>query len=203
MSRAQDLKSATEETALEIINKAMFYANKRFKWVEQKIPGVDLRDIVHESYIDVLQGVRSGPSELPVVVLVCNTVKSKVSHLWDKERRRLVQKELQEGDYDDHANTQVELITDQLREAQRYMVQTAGRSDEQMIYNELCKIILEKVGDDKTLAGIVELYFTDPDMKPQDIAKKLCLTPKDVYQALRRLRRRLQDLKEVWIHAKS
>ena len=72
--------------------------------------------------------------------------------------------------------------------------------DELAIFNELCRGLLAEIGNDPTLRKIVELWISDPHLKPRDIADLLELSPTRVYAAQRRLQRRLRRFKERCIH---
>ena len=62
---------------------------------------------------------------------------------------------------------------------------------------ELYTTISSKVTDDPMLLKMVDLLFEDPLLKPAILARLLGASIKEVNNAQKRLRRRLQDLRQA------
>ena len=61
----------------------------------------------------------------------------------------------------------------------------------------LYEAIQARVKDDPVLVAMVDLLFDDPLLKPRDLARLLNMSVKEVNNAQKRLRRRLQEFRQV------
>jgi hypothetical protein len=196
MSRSKDIRDLSDKELLNLYNSLFLFANRRFKWIQHKVPGADLNEIIHQTFVDLLTGQRQSDPSVGLYNVMCQIVRSKVGHLWEKEKKRLSIGTNQEYELPNY----LEILVDEFSQAYPHIMRPPEASDRQTFYNELCQKILKTVEGDELLERIVELWIAIPDLKPQDIAQELCITMKDLHGAQKRLRSKVKTLKEVWMN---
>lgn len=195
-SELKYLEPPTDEQWIEFWQKLRLFTFKRYAWLKVSL-GVDLEDIVNEAVADVLNGTRvwsrrvEGPSSSLNIQeqlatsffgFLCGVVQSKISHLIEKAKK-------QEGlfvGFDSH------LTNNERYEA---LVSSAGqtRIEDRIEFSQLTKRMEELVSGDEAAVRIVRSLSVLPDLTPQEIAEKTDLNIHDIYNALKRIRRRLKN----------
>jgi DNA-directed RNA polymerase specialized sigma24 family protein len=194
VSRAQEVRDLTEDELWDLYTRLRYFTYKHYWWLQVKIVGgIDLDALIHDSILDVMTGVRSSPPEVPLFMLLCQTIRSKASHLWEKEKRRLSIADWQEA----NPPAPLEYLLRNLSAEHPYL-RPAEPSDQQTIYNQLCNRIRELVRGDDLLTRIVDLWFVTPDLKPREIAEALNIPNSELRKAQKRLSRKVKTLREAW-----
>src|SRR5690242_398747 len=192
--RAQEFQDFSEEELLDLYKRLRLFTYKRYGWLPHHLAGVDLDDLIQGAIADALTGVRQAHPDVPLFTFLCQTIRSKASHLWEKE------KHFRRGNETSEAQDAVTLdhLLGGLPVENPLSSKTSGASDRQVFYNQLVKQILSLVENDALLTRIVELWVETPDLKPQEIARELGLPMEHLRKAQKRLRARVKFLKEVW-----
>ena len=171
----QDVLSALEQLTPEAIDRLRLKLRKRFGEFLRKIPDApDPDELLHETIVDLLEGIRHCPLDhagLPVYLF--NIVRSKTSHLYEKWKKERIVKE-----------------SEAILERENNQMEAA---DAPNLYHK----IMAMVADDVILRQIVEYRLTHPEEEPikaQKIADQLGYDLKEVYNANRRLKTRLEPL---------
>jgi DNA-directed RNA polymerase specialized sigma24 family protein len=167
--------------------KLRFYTYKNFGY---KVKGrFNLDEVIQEAIEDTYFGNRRLPPDINLTAFLCETVRSKISHILEKERNKISIEEIK------GAQQQTSLAT--LRENALEYPQLIYRHDEgyqRVMYEELCSQIRRSVQSDSCLIRLVELLFVVPDLKPREIAIQMNQPIKTVLNLLRRLNRRARKI---------
>lgn len=162
----------------ELRIRGLRFAYKHYSYIpyltEQR---VSVEDLVHEAIAAIHGEKRRRPADVDSFVFLCGVIRSKVYHLRERKRAAMAEQRLA------HAPPS----SGQQEEA------GGGHS-----YMQLCDEIQRLVSDDPELLRIVEVWFAEPDMKPGDVACQLDLSVGDVYNAQKRLKRKVTSLREKW-----
>jgi hypothetical protein len=183
----------TEAEWKDLYKRARLYSYMNYGWLQSKIGGLVLEDVIIDAIEDIYFGTRQWPvldkqgrdKKVSLCVFVCQTIRSKVSHILEKEKRRGYQDEGPEAE-------QSEFLAELMR------AQTIYGPDQRVAYQELCERLLDSVSDDPFLTRIVRRYIETPDLEPRDLAKQMKLPVTEIRNALKRLSRRLRSLREEW-----
>jgi hypothetical protein len=183
----------------ELWRRVRQHAWKRFYWLHDRI-GEDLDAIVHQAFVDTWTGKRRWPpvdratgetkDHVSLYLFLCETVRSLVSHVWEREKRRI--------SFDAPANDLLhdrEFIEKLLASETNSLFAPPPNVEASVDYNRLTEVMLGLLEDDQ-LKSIVRLWRADPDLKPSEIAAVLKLTMPQMQAAQKRLRRFLRDWKE-------
>ena len=155
-------------------------------------------DLLYESIDNLLSGNRNCPlSKITLTKCLYNIVYSKVSHIEDKWRRLGVHR----------SNSEFEVSTDifglriskydfKINDA---CVDSITQADEQ---SRLNKYILSIVEDDELVKRIVKiqiehLKFSDEPLQPRHLASELNISIQDIYNAIKRLKRKIKKGKRT------
>lgn len=187
------LARMTEADWKDLYKRLRLFAYMNYGWLQAKIGGLDLEEVIIESIEDVYFGARQWPvidtqgrdKQITLCVFLCQTIRSKVSHILEKEKRKIY---LDEDPEDEQQEFHAQLMA----------AHTTQATDQQVIYGELCEKLLDSVHQDPFLTKIVKLLTETPDLRPLDIAKLLNLPVTDIRNALKRLSRKLRSLREEW-----
>ena len=175
MQRIPEKELLTDAEWNEMWLKLRYYTWNKYRWLNEKT-GKDLDEIVSQALVDTFSGTRNCPPGINLFLFLCRTVESIVSHTWAREKRVLRLDEFRSG----VVSPDLYLIID---------------TDED--YQRLTNKMIELVSYDTELVGIIRLWRSDPDLKPRDLAKQLGLSMAQIYAAKKRLRRALNDLRQV------
>lgn len=160
------------------------FTHKYYHWLPAKVRGIDLDDLVQGAIADVIAGGRYRPPDVELVTFLCQVVRSKASHILEKERRVVSIEEV--------SPTHLRIpcgspYTDDLEDARR-----------QAAYQQLCNKLRELVNDDELVSKIVETWLSRPELKPREMAKELGISIEKLRNAQRRLSSRASTLREEW-----
>jgi len=212
VKQSELLSSMTEEEWLDLYNRLRLFTYKRYYWLRDQT-NLDLEGIIQEAIIDTIQGKRRWPSvdkdtdevkqislevkQISLFVFLCDVIRSKVSHLWEREKRQLSLDSFYENNsvlepkLEDSAKREA-----MLNESATEYLNLISRQDpyNQLVHKEVVDKMLNLVSHDETLAKILQLWLQEPDLKPKQIAEKMGLNVKQIYVILKKLQKRLVNL---------
>lgn len=193
--RAREFQDLSDEELRDLYKRLRLFTYKHYGWLRHNLTeGSDLDSLIQDAIADVFTGVRGAPPDLSLFTFLCQTIRSKASHLWEKEKKLHYVKEMPEI----QSAATLEQLLSGLSTENSYSSQMSGGSDRQAMYNQLCEQILALVQDDSLLTSIVQLWIETPDLKPQEIADELSVPVRTLQKAQKRLRRKVKALKEAW-----
>ena len=202
------LNLLTEDDWRHLYNRLRYFAYKKYGWL-QKHSSLDIETIIQDAIVDTVLGVRRWPpvdeqgneKDLDLFIFLCGTVRSKISHVLQADKKKLSIEEMLsvKKASEENRSDSVDVL---LYEAFQQVSSAQDEdSNQQAIYNELCNKLRALVLDDELLTQMVDLWADMPDLKPSDIAGILGLPDQEIRTAQKRLGRRVQQLKEVWANA--
>ena len=144
-------------------------------------------DLVQEAIVKLYTGRRKIPDHVPLMTVIINNIQSDIWNFLTKEGYT---KKDSRGKGRKGWGRHVGL--------EEWMEEHDERSvPNQSELKELHAMISSKVKDDPMLQKMVNLLFEDPLLKPRDLARLLEASIKEVNNAQKRLRRRLQDIRQA------
>jgi DNA-directed RNA polymerase specialized sigma24 family protein len=193
----ESLSRMTEAEWKDIYKRVRLFAYKNYGWLQVKISGLDIETVIQDAVEDTLFGLRRWPAvdedgndkNVSLCVFLCQTVRSKISHLLEQQKNKV---SIDENPEDEKLEVLFQSYLSGFRSGQG--------SEQQAIYNQLSVKLIEAVHPDTLLTQIVKLYIDMPDLKPSDVAERLGIPVKEVLNAQRRLVRKTQKLREEWIN---
>src|ERR1700752_2449736 len=204
VKQSELLSSMTEEEWLDLYNRLRLFTYKRYYWLRDQT-NLDLEGIIQEAIIDTIQGKRRWPSvdkdtdevKISRFVFLCDVIRSKVSHLWEREKRQLSLDSFYENTsvlepkLGDSAKREV-----LLNESATEYWSLISRQDpySQLVHKEVVDKMFNLVSHDETLTKILQLWLQEPDLKPRQIAERMGLNVKQIYLILKKLQKRLVNL---------
>ena len=160
----------------ELLKRVSLYASRIHQRYLSTIKGApEPMDLVQDAVTAYLTGDRKIPEHIPLLQGLCGIITSKASHLRSRayNARRELTNDLEFHSIDDH-------------------------HDSLLQYTELRESLLRELGDDEELIRIIYMLWEDPDRKPRDLADITQQPIEKVYNDLRRLRYRLQGVREAF-----
>jgi DNA-directed RNA polymerase specialized sigma24 family protein len=159
--------------------------------------GNEAADVVLEAIEDVLAGTRAwNPSTQPdLFAHLRSIVDSKLSHLVESKANRSIRSEatLSTKDDDEHLTTLVAQFPDSAPSPD----QTVLQAEEEQLAEEFFWGFFEYLKDEPLLQKVSEC-IVDGINKPAEIAARLEVPPKEVYNVRKRLQRRLAEYRAQW-----
>jgi RNA polymerase sigma factor (sigma-70 family) len=143
------------------------------------------RDLVQQAAADVLDGVRQWPDHVDAYTILYGVMRSHVSNFAARQRPVGSSRKKQSGEGTRHVG---------LEDAPALQNQTSA-PDVNVLSEELREHIRRWVEGDDELEQMVEVLFEDPQCSASDLAEEMELTVREVYNARKRLRRRLESLR--------
>ncbi|PQJ26939.1 hypothetical protein BSZ35_18620 [Salinibacter sp. 10B] len=147
-------------------------------------------DLVQQAVADVLDGTRCWPSHVDAFTMLCGVMRSRVSNFAARQRplgRSRLEPQTGEGGryvyFDDHPADPTIIL------------RSSNAPDNILLNEELRDRIRQLVAGDDELERIVELLFDDPYYGAADLAEQLETSVNGIYNARKRLRRRLDSLR--------
>jgi DNA-directed RNA polymerase specialized sigma24 family protein len=190
--RLSELESLTTEEWEELWKKLRLFTWRRYG----SLRGIDLDDVIQQAIVDALEGRRRWPKqEVSLFQFLCGVIRSRISHLLERQRRIVPIESLKPGlhaeDEGSDAASLERSINEPIGEYLRYeAIYNRG------FYDLLVDTMCESVEGDGELVNIVRLWSKDPRAKPREIAQQLGLSMDAMRNAQKRLRRKLQTLRE-------
>lgn len=189
--------STRGRTALEGLNptewenlwkKLRFYTYKNFG---SRVNGrVNLLDeVILEAIEDTFFGNRRLPPHVDLTAFLCETIRSKIGHFLEKEKRGISIEEFKGSPQEIHLTRSFGNSKLNPQRAER-----AAEAYQIVEYGELCSQIREAARPDPSLLQLAELLCAVPDLKPREIASQMNQPIKNVLNLLRRLGRRARKL---------
>ena len=159
----------------ELCLRLLLCATKRHIKYLKDIPGApEPRDLVQAALTDWFTGKRNCPENTKLLHCLCMIIKSKVSHV------------LNSADTARRVDGKPDISPDKTAEKDHF---------HQFTLEELERVIQ----DDPLLVSLVRLYYKDPSLKAADCAEMLGKPVHEIYNANRRLKRKLAG----WHEARS
>jgi DNA-directed RNA polymerase specialized sigma24 family protein len=188
-----DPHELTEKQWTHIHKRLLLFAYKKYGRHHMWNGGIDLNEVVQDAIEDTLLGIRRWPpvnaqgqiKDISLFCFLCNTVRSKVSHILEQQDKRVSLNYESKNDWQELQLTVHRLISPSI-----------DSSDQQASYNELCRLIVNAVCDDRLLTRIARLLINTPDLQPKDIAKRLSISEMEARNAIKRLARRFKKMME-------
>ncbi|HEV7890144.1 MAG TPA: hypothetical protein VGP08_05875 [Pyrinomonadaceae bacterium] len=178
------LDALTETGWRSLWKRLRFFTYKNFA---RKVRGrVNLDEVILEAIEDTYIGRRRLPDDVDLTAFLCETIRSKVSHILRKEKGRVSVEELESLE-------KVGALASNLHKVVGGG-HAEGEAYERVAYRELCERLLKAARQDRYLVQLAELLFATPDLKPRELAAQMNQPVKNVFNLLRRLGRRARKL---------
>jgi DNA-directed RNA polymerase specialized sigma24 family protein len=173
----------------DLRNRLLYFGYRNYGGNDRRL-GYHLDDAVQDAIVDVVTGVRRWPpvdeygneKEISLFVFLCQTVRSKISHVFTRKAREIQFEEVQG----------VDLPLDRL---ETLLGPKQSELERQIIYSEFSEQLLKLVSNDNTLTKFIKVLIETPDLRPQEIAPLLGISMKEMRNAQKRLSRRLKALR--------
>jgi|GEM_PF-2720791 len=144
-------------------------------------------DLVQEAIVKLYTGRRKIPDHVPLMTVIINNIQSDIWNFLTKEGfTKKDSKGKGRKGWGRHVGLE-EWMKD-------YDLEALPSGNEM---KELYSAVSSKIADDPFLQKMVDLLFEDPLLKPRDLARLLGVSIKDINNAQKRLRRRLQELRNT------
>jgi len=143
------------------------------------------RDLVQQAAADVLDGVRQWPDHVDAYTMLYGVMRSHVSNFAARQRPVGSSRRKQSGEGTRHVR---------LEDAPALQNHTSA-PDMSVLSEEFREHIRRWVAGDDELEQMVELLLEDPECSAADLAYEMELTVREIYNARKRLRRRLESLR--------
>jgi DNA-directed RNA polymerase specialized sigma24 family protein len=174
----------------DLRNRLLYFGYRNYGGNDRRL-GYHLDDAVEDAIVDVVTGVRQWPPvdeygnerEIGLFVFLCQTVRSKISHVIAKKAREIQFEDVQGLD----------LPLDRLETLRG---SKESELERKIIYSEFSEQLLKLVSDDNTLTKLIKVLIETPDLRPQEIAPLLGISMQEMRNAQKRLSRRLKALRE-------
>ena len=182
------LDQITDEEWMAIWKRLRLYAIHNYGWTQSTVGvGLDLEAIVQEAILDTLTGVRrwppvdnqGTPKDVNLFFFLCQTVRSKVSHATEREKRKL--------------------SIDSLDPRSPVLIDSENKQEQKVHYDQLRESIMAEARSDSGLTETARLMTETPDITAKDIAKERNVPIKTVRKDIERLKRRLRNSRMAWI----
>jgi DNA-directed RNA polymerase specialized sigma24 family protein len=191
--KPQDLYKLTKEDWSDYYNRLLLFASRKYGHNQIVNGTIDLEEVIQDAIVDILQGIRhwppvgaqGGTKNISLYCFLCQIVRSKVSHILEQKKRIVSLDSILEDELPALLKLVIRMTTDPMQ-----------CSDQQALYNELCRWIINAAGDDALLKNIADLLTKEPDLQPKDIAQRLNLSEMEVRNAIKRLARRAKRMLE-------
>lgn len=146
---------------------------------------VKLDEVIQDAIEDTYFGNRRLPPDVNLTAFLCETIRSKISHLLEKEKNKISI----EGFSRSQQQSSSAVLT--LNPSEYPGLTTRNEEAYQsVVYEELCDQIRRSVQPDPHLLQLAELLFATPDLKPGEIAIQINQPIQAVSNLLRRLSRK-------------
>lgn len=135
------------------------------------------RDLVQQAITDLMDGRRTLPEDVPLFTVLCGVMRSQVSNY--------VARQQPVGSDTEHAAARHTMLTPDM----------AGSLDttDGMATDDLRARLYQVIGDDELLQQIIDLLLEDSALKPRDLAEMLDVPVRTIYNAKRRLKRKMKS----------
>ena len=157
--------------------------HKRYLQHIRAAPSPD--DLVQEAIVKLYTGRRKIPDHVPLMTVIINNIQSDIWNFLTKEgyTKKDSQGKGRKG-WGRHIG-----LEEWMDNFDQSVVPKASQ------LKEIRELMVSKVNDDPMLLKMVNLLFEDPLLKPRDLARLLGISVKEVNNAQKRLRRRLNSMR--------
>lgn len=170
------LRSLKEEELIDLYDRLRVFASERY------YGRLSADDLVMQAFADVLAHKRKWNKDYPPFDNLCWIVRSIASNQLDKEKR------LSPLTQDTESHPGLTLSSAQPSAAELYEADERQRG--------LRKLLRSAVSDDGLLRRLVALFMEWEVWKPKEMAAELDVREQEIYEAKRRIRRRLVRLRK-------
>jgi len=170
------LRGLKEKELVVLYDKLRVFASERY------YGRLSADDLVMQAFADVLAHKRTWNENYPPFDNLCWIVRSIASNQLDKEKR------LSPLELDTESGPGLTLPSAQPSAAELYEADERQRG--------LIKLLLSAVGDDSLLRRLVALFMDWEVWRPQEMATELNVGEQEIYEAKRRIQRRLVRLRK-------
>ena len=143
-------------------------------------------DLVQEAIVKLYTRKRKLPDHVPLLTVLINNIQSDIWNFLTKEGYAQKNKGKGRKGWGRHVGLEEWMKTHDERSIPP-AIELRG----------LYQAMHEKIQDDPMLVTMLDLLFQDPLLKPRDLARLLGTTVKDVNNAQKRLRRKVQEFRET------
>lgn len=159
--------------------------------------GYDVESVVNESFTRVLTGQRRWDpnQDLDLKKYLMNVIDSILSHLATGKDNELVR--AASGPEGDEKDSQWEAGSKERRPEREWLTRSSQRADEELIERErleeeerVLKMLVEECSNDTVLARVLQVK-REFDAEPAEISQHTGIPVKDVYNAIKRLDRKI------------
>ena len=178
------LELLTEEDWREIWKRLRYFTYKYYSWLPLKVRGANLDELIQDAIVDTITGRRQWPADVNLVTFLCQVIRSKASHMLEKESKVVSIEDISPS----HLSTPAE---------PSYLIRQEEK-EKQAACEQLCERMRELVRGDELLSKIVAMRLDNPDLKPRELAGALGISVTEVHSAQKRLGRRVKVLREEW-----
>ncbi len=155
----------------EDLDRLRRFAEKKYSYIEKKVPDKSIEGIFSETLIDLFSGKRNCPlDKVNIKTCILQIIRSKVSHIYEKYKKEKI--------------SDINILENE-----------NGLTVEEN--SELRRKIINRLKDDELSLKIVKIQLNSEEgLKPyKEIAETLGVDIKEIYNANKRLRRKLAKLK--------
>ena len=145
-------------------------------------------DLVQEAIVKLYTGRRALPDHVPLLTVLINNIQSDIWNFLTKEGYT---KKDSAGKGRKGWGRHVAL-EDWVRMHDERGIPPASE------LRGLYEAVYDKIQDDAMLVDMVDLLFEDPLLKPRDLARLMGKTVKDINNAQKRLRRKVEELRKTF-----
>jgi len=185
---ADHIRQLSKDDWEEIYKKAVYCAFKQIK--SKALEGIDAEDMAQKAMMDILNGTRNANHEkVSLITLILNTVKSNISHLFNKQSR------VGHIGSADGEPSPFEQPND-FEDCRPHLVPEPQSIEKKLIDEEVVERAKAMLRGDEKLLKVIDLYLDNPGIKPKEIAKELGIKVSDVNNIKKRLSRRLKAIKD-------
>jgi hypothetical protein len=185
------LTHMTEDEWRDLYKRLRLFTYKNYGWLRTRVEGLDLDSLIQDAIGDTIIGIRQWPvigadgevKDISLCVFLCQTVRSKVSHILEHEKNNV------RIDVPDNHPLRLTLHTS------LHKTRAGEGSDDLAIYKEMGQQLLDMVRKDELLTSMVKLYLATPDLRPREVAEQLGLPVEEIRKARKRLKRILTKLR--------
>lgn len=182
-----------------LLKELLYYAMTRIKnrewlsvWGGQPPGAKEAYDLVMDSVLDVINGVRFVPEGVQIIAFLKNVIRSKISHLVEGSENRRTTRMQAEGD---DGGNEIEETDFQWAGAGPDLETVSEETEKQNA--RLLDLLIEDLSDDPELQKIIECNL-DGIFKRQEIASRLGKTVNEITNISKRLARRLVNFREKY-----
>jgi hypothetical protein len=199
----EEFDRLTDEERAALDKRLRHYAWRHFRWV----PGLDLEELIQNAKGDACTGARRRRKGETLFRFLIGIMNSVVNHGWVRESVEMPEEDTS-GECVGAAKPRRIPRRRPVKDVDQLMLESPYSLQPEDVHRQVeCREIFDKacelVAHDTTLIDILELLKKDPQTKPMEVAEELGKSTQEIYNALKRLDRVLNDLRKEWLNVQS